>query len=88
LHGVEALRRECSGGAVGKEDGRMTLTEIKAAVESGRKVYWCNKNYEVVKDDLGRFLVWCLCNNSYIGLTWRDGVTLNGSEDQFFTDKV
>jgi hypothetical protein len=66
----------------------MTITEIKAAVESGRKVYWCNKNYEVIKDSLGRFLIRSICNENYTGLTWQDGVTMNGREDQFFTDKV
>ncbi len=65
----------------------MTLTEIKAAVEAGRKVYWASKNYEVIKDSIGQWLILCLINGSCIGLTWQDGVTMNGAEVDFFTDK-
>lgn len=60
----------------------MTLEEIKTAVESGKVVYWSTILYTVIKDSKGEFLI--KCGNSYIGLTWQDGITLNGKEDQFF----
>ena len=62
----------------------MTLEEIKAAVEAGKTVCWARRNYEVVKDGIGQWLIRSKCNDHYIGLTWADGKTLNGREDQFF----
>jgi len=61
----------------------MTLTEIKQAVDAGKKVYWKTLRYEVVKskDD---YSIVCESTGSYIGLTWTDGVTLNGKEEDFF----
>ena len=61
----------------------MTLTEIKQAVDLGKKVYWKTLRYEVVKykDD---YSIVCDSTGSYIGLTWLDGVTLNGKEEDFF----
>ena len=61
----------------------MTLNEIKAAVDAGKKVFWSNFNYEVIKSSDG-YLIHSKSNNHYIGLTWRDGTTLNGREDEFF----
>lgn len=61
----------------------MNLQEIKQAVESGKAVYWASRAYRVVKDDVGQWLIVCL-NGSTIGLTWRDGVTLNGKPEEFF----
>jgi hypothetical protein len=62
----------------------MTLEEIKEAVTSGKKVNWINKAYEVIVDNKDRFLIRCTINDSYIGLTHIDGVTLNGNEDEFY----
>lgn len=62
----------------------MTLEEIKAAVDAGKKVYWSSPAYKVVKDSKGQYLIACEANHSYIGLTWRDGVTLNGKPSEFF----
>lgn len=62
----------------------MTLDEIKHAVEDGKHVYWANIAYEVVKDSTGQWLIECCLNGHCIGLTWEDGVTLNGSPEQFF----
>jgi len=61
----------------------MTLTEIKQAVDTGKKVYWKTLRYDVVKskDD---YSIVCESTGSYIGLTWTDGVTLNGKEEDFF----
>ena len=61
----------------------MTLNEIKAAVDAGKPVFWSNLNYEVIKSS-DEYLIHSKCNNHYIGLTWRDGTTLNGREDEFF----
>ena len=62
----------------------MTLTEIKQAVENGQKVYWSNKNYEVIKDKIGQWLIVSAFNKYTIGLTWQDNVTMNGKEEDFF----
>lgn len=63
----------------------MTLDEIKKAVDEGKIVHWGNEAYKVIKDDVGQYLIKCTLNNDLIGLTWRDGVTLNGKEEEFFT---
>lgn len=61
----------------------MTLDEIKAAVESGHKVHWKHTGYEVIGsgDDM---LINCVQNDNCIGLTWTDGVTMNGKAADFF----
>lgn len=67
----------------------MTLDEIKAAVERGETVHWVNHGYTVIKDSIGQWLIAYLPgtpNENYIGLTWADGVTINGREDQFFIE--
>ena len=63
----------------------MTLQEIQAAVMAGQTVHWASTLY-VVKyaSAIDEFLIYCLSNDTCIGLTWQDGVTMNGSEDQFF----
>ncbi len=62
----------------------MTLSEIKAAVEAGKTVHWANECYVVVKDSLGQWLIVCTPNDHTIGLTWRDGVTMNGKPEDFY----
>lgn len=62
----------------------MTLNEIKEAVEAGKTVHWASANYVVIKDRIGQWLIKCVSNNSCIGLTWRDGVTMNGRPEEFF----
>lgn len=62
----------------------MKLNEIKAAVDAGKTVCWSNSGYRVIKDSKGQYLIKCLMNNSMIGLTWMDGVTLNGEEKDFY----
>ena len=63
----------------------MTLQEIKTAVLANQTVHWANTLY-VVKyaPRIDEFLIYCLLNDTCIGLTWQDGVTMNGREDQFF----
>jgi hypothetical protein len=63
----------------------MTLEQIKQAIADGKKVYWSNEAYEVIQDSIGQYLIHCLLNNHYIGLTWQDGITMNGKEQDFFT---
>jgi len=65
----------------------MNLEEIKAAVDAGVTVHWAQPNYVVVKGKqqfADEYLIKCLNNDNVIGLTWRDGVTLNGREDEFY----
>ena len=62
----------------------MNVEEIKRAVDSGKRVYSGNKNYVVICDSIGQYLIKCTFNDSCIGLTWKDGVTLNGEPDEFW----
>ena len=62
----------------------MTLNEIKTAVNEGKKVFWANTNYEVIRDNIGQWLIRCKLNDYCIGLTWLDNVTMNGEEKDFF----
>ena len=61
----------------------MTLNEIKKAVDKGKTVCWENELYEVRKagDD---YNIVCTDNGYTIGLTWLDGVTMNGEESEFY----
>lgn len=60
----------------------MKAEEIKAAVDAGKKVHWSNKSYQVIKgkDD---YMIKGPTGHA-IGLTWEDGKTLNGKEEDFF----
>lgn len=68
----------------------MTLEEIKQAVDAGKTVHWATPAYTVVhdvlKDGEDQWLIHCTFNDSFIGLTWRDGVTLNGKPEQFYIE--
>lgn len=61
----------------------MTLEEIKMAVDAGRVVCWANDGYKVIKDKHGKHFI-CHHSGNCIGLTWLDGVTLNGKEHEFY----
>jgi hypothetical protein len=63
----------------------MTLNEIKKAVDDGKQVHWANSGYVVIKS-YGDYLITHHSGNC-IGLTWKDGVTLNGKESQFFINE-
>ena len=62
----------------------MNLEEIKAAVEAGKTVHWSNTLYVVIKDSIGQWLIKCTDNDHCVGLTHRDGVTMNGKPEEFF----
>lgn len=65
----------------------MNLAEIKAAVDQGKQVFWTNSLYQVVQSGTGSYDI---VNNLgrddefRIGLTWTDGVTMNGKPEEFF----
>jgi hypothetical protein len=73
----------------------MNLQQITAAVDAGRTVHWQNGSYIVRKgpshpDTPGsnrnpalRYTIDHTGGGS-IGLTWRDGTTLNGKECDFY----
>lgn len=65
----------------------MTLDQIKAATLAGDCVCWKNSAYRVICDTLGQWLIVYRFggrNANAIGLTARDGVTLNGAESDFY----
>jgi hypothetical protein len=62
----------------------MKLQEIKNAILAGKTVCWAHEGYQVMGDDLDDLSIVCLSNSNSTGLTWRDGVTLNGHESEFF----
>lgn len=64
----------------------MNLQQIKQAIEEGKKVYWSNTMYEVIKCPKNDYLIRCSSNNYCIGLTWADDITMNGKEEDFFTN--
>lgn len=61
----------------------MTLQQIKDAISEGKKVFWSNTSYEVVKS--GKDYLIAHTGGHCIGLTWADGTTMNGKEKDFFT---
>jgi hypothetical protein len=62
----------------------MNLEEIKNAVDRGLPVCWSHDAYDVLKNSKGWYYIKCNRNNNITGLTWRDGVTMNGKECDFF----
>lgn len=62
----------------------MTLSEIKTALSEGKRVYHHNPAYEVKRDNIGQYLIICSINDYTIGLTHRNGETMNGKEEEFY----
>jgi hypothetical protein len=62
----------------------MKLNEIKEAVLAGKTVHWKNRLYRVVCDSIGQWLIVCPSTKGCWGLTWANGVTMNGDESDFF----
>lgn len=63
----------------------MTLQQIKDALKAGKRVHWISEAYQVIDGGKAGLLIECKLNGHCIGLTWADGVTMNGSEKDFFT---
>ncbi|MCB0448430.1 MAG: hypothetical protein KDD03_13165 [Gelidibacter sp.] len=64
----------------------MNLQQIKTAIEEGKNVYWSSGIYKVTKDKYNQYFIHCTLNNHCIGLTWQDGTTMNGKEEEFYTE--
>lgn len=63
----------------------MKLAEIRRAVDEGLMVHWQSQEYEVIRSSMHPFyLIRSRATDHCIGLTWADGVTLNGKEEDFF----
>lgn len=62
----------------------MNLSEIKQAVADNKTVHWANDGYVVTDGGIAGHLITFTSNNDSIGLTHRDGVTLNGDETDFY----
>lgn len=62
----------------------MNLQEIQAAVNEGKTVHWKSEIYVVHKDDIGQWHILCTSNQSCIGLTHKDGKTMNGKPEDFY----
>lgn len=66
----------------------MTLEQIKAATLAGKVVHWKNPAYIVIHvPATGQWLVRHQAGDCF-GLTWADGVTMNGSESDFYVSGV
>lgn len=61
-----------------------TVEDIKQAVNNGLYVYWSNPSYKVIKDNsYNQYLIHHIHNDYYTGLTYKDGITLNGDIKDF-----
>ncbi|WP_020008873.1 hypothetical protein [Thioalkalivibrio thiocyanoxidans] len=52
------------------------------AVDRGEWVFWQTLSYPVHKDHLGQYFIGQ--GPGQVGLTWADGITLNGRIEDFF----
>ena len=64
----------------------LTLEQIKTAVDNNKTVHWANNGYIVKRSNKGDYYIQHHSGN-YIGLTWQDGVTLNGKPEEFYIAK-
>lgn len=70
-----------------EHDSTVTACRIKEAVMNGLRVYKTHKGYEVIyAPEIDEFLIKCHMNDRVIGLTWKDGVTLNAYPEEFFCE--
>jgi len=56
----------------------MRIAEIKKSVDIGEKVFWSSTEYQVIKDNLGQYLI--MHKNGHCV-----GLTENYGDDKFFT---
>lgn len=61
----------------------LTSKQIKKAVDNSQIVHWANNGYTVKRSNKGDYYIQHH-SGSYIGLTWLDGVTLNGKPEEFY----
>lgn len=61
-----------------------TAAQIKRETLRGFQVYWANPGYRVHVDKLDQWFITFTPANHSIGLTWQDGVSMNGKPEQFF----
>jgi hypothetical protein len=50
-----------------------TIQEIKTAVDKGETVFAGTTAYQVIRDNIGQYLIKCLFNNTYTALHGREG---------------
>ena len=62
----------------------ITAQTIMEYVDYGRDIRWKSDAYQVTGDELGQYFIKCLINGHCIGLTHKDGVTLNGDLSDFY----
>jgi len=65
----------------------MSLIQIVEAILNGKRVFWKNTGYEVIRDSIGQYLIgFDIGGNkeNWIGLTHTDGLTVNGNPEDFF----
>jgi hypothetical protein len=63
----------------------MKLDEIRRSVDEGLTVHWQTREYQVIRSSTHPvYLIRANTTDHSIGLTWADGVTLNGKEEDFF----
>ena len=63
----------------------MNAEQIKQAVDQGKAVHWKNDGYIVTKATKGDdYYINFIPTGGIIGLTWMDGITLNGNESDFY----
>lgn len=62
----------------------MKLEEIKKAVDEGKTVHYTSSAYTVVKNRKNGEYYIAHTSGHMIGLTWDDGVTMNGKAEKFY----
>jgi len=65
----------------------MELEEIIGHIVAGGTIYWKSPLYKVEAWHTGMMIV-CQTNGHALGLTWTDGVTLNGDEKDFYVGET
>ncbi len=79
---IDEIREQTDSGTL--KEG-IFADKIKIAIDDGSKVYWSTESYIVEKtgEGYGDYDIVCAINQSRIGLTHRDEITLNGKDEDF-----